>query len=237
MNLFGMQVPETVEIYGVSFLLNPVTMLIAALPLLFALALFTYWLSQRSTTRSFYKHDYDFYAASQVSTIENNAFFAKYEQPQPTQPTQPNVGLIAIENDVTEDDVTEAVKVPYFYTTAPAYLVYSSGGNHLPKKLSIEGDEPIRIGRKKSTCELVLDDRRVSRLHSVISKVDGEFYIIDEGSAGGTFVNHNKLRSTDNYKLAHNDIINFNEVEYRFDVPAETESQGDAIPSAHAPSM
>lgn len=229
MNLFGVQLPEAVEIFGVPLLINPVTLLIAAFPLLFSLALFTYWLSQRNTSTSVYKHDYDFYDIGPVPTIENNAFFANNGQ---LQEPQPQINTLD-----TEEAVTDAVKVPFFYTTAPAYLAYSSGGAHLPQKLPVDGDEPIRIGRKKSSCELILDDRRVSRLHSTISPVDGDFYIRDEGSAGGTFVNHKKLGAIDNQKLYHNDIINFNEVEYRFEVPSQTEVQGNAMPSAHAPPM
>lgn len=227
MNLFGIQLPDTVEIYGFSFLINPVTLLIAAFPLIVALALLTYWLSQRSNTRTGYRHDYDFYDIGQVPTIENHVFF---EDDGQLQVTQPQIGIIDI-----EDDVTEPVKVPSFYTTAPAYLAYISGGNHLPKKLPVEGNEPIRIGRKKSFCELVLDDRRVSRLHSVISQLNGEFYIRDEGSSGGTFVNRRKLGTVDNQKLDHNDIINFNEVEYRFEVTAEMPGEGSDNSSVYAP--
>lgn len=228
MNLFGIELPPQVEIFGVPFLINPVTLLIAAFPLIFALALLTYWLSQRSNTKATYATDYDFYDIGQVPTIENNIYF---EDDGQLQVTQPQIGIIDI-----EDDITEPVKVPSFYTSAPAYLVYVSGGNHLPKKLPIEGHDPIRIGRKKSFCELVLDDRRVSRLHSVISAIDGEFYIRDEGSSGGTFVNRRKLGTVDNQKLNHNDIINFNEVEYRFESTTEVSNgSADATSSIYAP--
>lgn len=230
MNLFGIQLPEQVEIFGVPFLINPVTLLIAAFPLIFALALFTYWLSQRSNTRATYATDYDFYDIGQVPTIENNIYF---EDDGQLQVTQPQIGIIDI-----EDDITEPVKVPSFYTSAPAYLVYISGGNHLPKKLPIEGQDPIRIGRKKSFCELVLDDRRVSRLHSVISVIDGEFYIRDEGSSGGTFVNRRKLGTVDNQKLNHHDLINFNEVEYRFESTSEVPNgEADSAASMYAPPL
>lgn len=228
MNLFGMELPPQIEIFGVPFLINPVTLLIAAFPLIFALALLTYWLSQRSNSKVTYASDYDFYDIGQVPTIENNIYF---EDDGQLQVTQPQIGIIDI-----EDDITEPVKVPSFYTNAPAYLVYISGGNHLPKKLPIEGHDPIRIGRKKSFCELVLDDRRVSRLHSVISLIDGEFYIRDEGSSGGTFVNRRKLGTVDNQQLDHNDIINFNEVEYRFESTNEApSSEMDTSSSMYGP--
>jgi len=273
MNLFGVQVPETIEVFGIQFFANPVTVLIVALPLIFAVALLTYWISQRSTARAVYKSDYNFYDNGQVATIEsnpfltmenpplffandgqmisNNVFFEHVEQLQETHPqndgqmisnnvffehgeqlqeTHPQIDTID-----SEDDVTKPVQVPYFYQTAPAYLTYVGGGDHLPKKLAIEGNESIiRIGRKQSTCELVLDDRRVSRLHSTITSMDDQFYIIDEGSSGGTFVNYKKLKSIDNYKLFHNDIINFNEIEYRFEVMTEIASKVKVVPSVLA---
>lgn len=235
MNLFGVQVPETIEVFGVPFLINPITVSIAMFPLIFAFALFTYWFfNQRSRERTVYKHNYDFHNIGPVATVENNAFFANDEQYQPIQShlditdgqlletqTMPQVNVVD-----SEDDVTEAVQVLSFDRSAPAYLVYMGGGNHLAKKLPLEGNEPIRIGRKKSLCELVLDDRRVSRQHAAISLIDGEFYIIDEGSAGGTFINRQKLGATNSHKLAHNDIINFNEVEYRFTITSQTAGHG-----------
>jgi hypothetical protein len=51
----------------------------------------------------------------------------------------------------------------------------------------------IKIGRL-SSAHLVLDDERVSRIHSVIEVApDGAVSIIDMGSAGGTFVNGQKV--------------------------------------------
>lgn len=100
--------------------------------------------------------------------------------------------------------------------TANVHLIYVSGGAHLPEKLLFNGQSSYRIGRQQGLCELLLDDRRVSRLHSVISLSDGKFYIQDKGSAGGTYINYRKLKVDDAQRLRHNDIINFNEIEYRF---------------------
>src|SRR5512141_1247041 len=55
------------------------------------------------------------------------------------------------------------------------------------------GRKIIKIGRL-SSAHLVLDDERVSRIHSVIEVApDGAVSIIDMGSAGGTFVNGQKV--------------------------------------------
>ncbi|MBV7338355.1 FHA domain-containing protein [Chloroflexi bacterium TSY] len=95
-------------------------------------------------------------------------------------------------------------------------------------KIPIETHGPVHIGRKRAYCEQIIDDIRVSRLHATITFVNGKFYIKDEGSSGGTFVNRRKLGTVDNWLLNHNDIINFNELEYRFEIsnnPTQNASQ------------
>src|SRR5512142_2536031 len=65
-------------------------------------------------------------------------------------------------------------------------------GNELVRTESFDR-KIIKIGRLASA-HLVLDDERVSRIHSVIEVApDGAVSIIDMGSAGGTFVNGQKV--------------------------------------------
>ena len=55
--------------------------------------------------------------------------------------------------------------------------------------------EIIKIGRL-ATAHLVLDDERVSRIHSVIEvSPEGAISILDMGSAEGTFVNGVKSKA------------------------------------------
>jgi len=116
--------------------------------------------------------------------------------------------------ELTEDATEPQVMVNFI---SPASLVYVEGGDHLPSKLDIEGGREVRIGRKQAYCDVIIDDQRVSRLHaSIVEKEDGKFYIKDEGSSGGTYVNRRKLRVNDMVELHHDDIVNFNTVSYRF---------------------
>jgi hypothetical protein len=135
--------------------------------------------------------------------------------------------------DVTED-ATEAQPIVQF--EAPASLVYIEGGEHLPKKLDIEGGREVRIGRKQTYCDVLIDDQRVSRLHaSIHEREDGNFYLKDEGSSGGTFVNRRKLRVNDAHLLKHGDVINFNTVAYRFELADEASDQAAGLISGQAP--
>ncbi|MFN8468725.1 MAG: FHA domain-containing protein [Caldilineaceae bacterium] len=123
------------------------------------------------------------------------------------------------------EDATEAQPIVDF--ESPAWLVYVEGGEHLPKKLNIEGGREIRIGRKAAYCDILIDDQRVSRLHaSIHEREDGNFYLKDEGSSGGTFVNRRKLRVNDSHLMSHGDIINFNTVAYRFELADGGEGHG-----------
>jgi len=118
--------------------------------------------------------------------------------------------------ELTEDATEPQVMVNFI---SPASLIYVEGGDHLPPKLDIEGGREVRIGRKQAYCDIIIDDQRVSRLHaSIVEKDDGKFYIKDEGSSGGTYVNRRKLRVNDLVELNHNDVINLNTVAYRFEL-------------------
>lgn len=114
------------------------------------------------------------------------------------------------------DELTMPVKVPSFTTEVAASLQYVRGGENLPERLSIIRDQPALFGRSKSVCDHVLDDVRVSRLHAKITQNDEHFYIQDEGSSGGTFVNQQRLSVAEKLRLSDGDLINFNEVAYLF---------------------
>ncbi|NOY99417.1 MAG: FHA domain-containing protein [Chloroflexi bacterium] len=47
----------------------------------------------------------------------------------------------------------------------------------------------------------------VSRLHTVLKKIDDRIVIMDLGSSNGTFVNGNRLEPNKEYPLAHGNII------------------------------
>src|SRR5258706_634101 len=61
------------------------------------------------------------------------------------------------------------------------------------------------VGRKVDR-DLVIPDPRVSREHAHIVAENGEFYVIDQGSKHGTFVNGERV---DRRKLARNDRLEF----------------------------
>ena len=72
-------------------------------------------------------------------------------------------------------------------------LVIRSGGGRAGEHFVPEG-ERTTIGRSPD-CEIFLDDVTVSRKHAVLVRKDGAFFIEDQGSLNGTFLNRKRIES------------------------------------------
>ena len=74
-------------------------------------------------------------------------------------------------------------------------LVVRSGGGRAGETFSPKG-ELTTIGRSPD-CGVFLDDVTVSRRHAVLSERDGHWFIDDQGSLNGTFVNRRRVESAE----------------------------------------
>ena len=99
-----------------------------------------------------------------------------------------------------------------FTTISNPGLDKSSGA--FPSLILVQGSEqrplilnhsPFTVGRKVDK-DLVIADPRVSRDHASILSEDGLFYVVDQGSKHGTFVNGEKIQRQ---KLERNDRLEF----------------------------
>jgi len=70
-------------------------------------------------------------------------------------------------------------------------LVVRAGGGRAGESFRPAG-ERTRIGRSPD-CEIFLDDVTVSRNHAVLVEEGGEFFVEDQGSLNGTFVNRKRI--------------------------------------------
>jgi FHA domain/zinc-ribbon domain len=77
-------------------------------------------------------------------------------------------------------------------TEGPA-LVVRSGGGRAGEHFVPQG-ERTTIGRSPD-CDIFLDDVTVSRKHAVLVHRDDAYYIEDQGSLNGTFVNRKRVES------------------------------------------
>src|SRR5262249_39809415 len=90
------------------------------------------------------------------------------------------------------DDLGDNLDAEDFGLEGPA-LVVRSGGGRAGESFRPAG-ERTRIGRSPD-CEIFLDDVTVSRNHAVLVERDGKFFVEDQGSLNGTFVNRRRIES------------------------------------------
>jgi serine phosphatase RsbU (regulator of sigma subunit) len=80
--------------------------------------------------------------------------------------------------------------------------IFVSGGDQQTLSLN---HTPYTVGRKVDR-DLVIPDPRVSREHAQIVSENGEFFVVDQGSKHGTFVNGERV---DRHRLQRNDRVEF----------------------------
>lgn len=73
----------------------------------------------------------------------------------------------------------------------------------------------ILIGRKVGVVDIVIPfSNKISRQHCRIIRKDGAFYVIDEGSTSGTYVNKKRLENGKRYLIQQGDTISFADIEF-----------------------
>ena len=86
-----------------------------------------------------------------------------------------------------------------------------------PFEISISGND-VLIGKKAGLVDKVIDyNNAISRRHCRIIKQNGIFYIIDEGSANGTFVNNVRLEQGNRQMIKQGDTIRLANSDFRVD--------------------
>lgn len=99
------------------------------------------------------------------------------------------------------EELAELAGPPAESLEGPA-LVVRSGGGRAGETFRPAG-ERTRIGRSPE-CEIFLDDVTVSRHHALLVEREGAFYVEDQGSLNGTFVNHRRI---DRARLENDDEL------------------------------
>jgi hypothetical protein len=72
-------------------------------------------------------------------------------------------------------------------------LVVRSGGDMAGEAFSPEGEKTV-IGRA-ADCDIFLDDITVSRNHAVLIKKEDGYFVQDQGSLNGTYVNNVRVET------------------------------------------
>lgn len=74
-----------------------------------------------------------------------------------------------------------------------------------------------RIGRSRSSNDIVIPDPAISREHILIREEDGHFTLYDRGATAGTLLNNRRVRRPE--MLAHGDVILIGDTELLFTAP------------------
>ena len=95
---------------------------------------------------------------------------------------------------------------------------------------------PIEVTRDKSAvgrdpgCEIVVTDGSVSRRHARLEIRGGVWWVVDQGSANGTYVNSLKVAETE---LKDGQELRFGALAFRVDIEGDPEA---TVASHHASS-
>ncbi|MEZ4517121.1 MAG: FHA domain-containing protein [Chloroflexota bacterium] len=143
----------------------------------------------------------------------------------------------------TEKEAADQAVAPQPVAPQPA----PDDGRHVPvlERLAPDGGvlgqtrltlRDTLIGRDPEYATLVIDDATVARLHARLRQTDSnEFWLYDEGSETGTFLNHDRLGLAPR-RVQHGDHIQFGRIAYRFalylleDLPPEPEAAVSPLP-------
>ncbi len=86
-----------------------------------------------------------------------------------------------------------------------------------PFEIKISEDD-VLIGKKAELVDKVIDfNNAISRRHCRVIKQSGMFYIMDEGSANGTYVNNVKLEQGSRQMIKQGDIVRLANSDFRVD--------------------
>lgn len=85
----------------------------------------------------------------------------------------------------------------------------------------------LTLGRDTASAQLVLDDPSISRLHARVRRSGGEFWLYDEGSQEGTFLNFERLGLAPR-PLQDGDTVQFGRLTFRFRLrPDDASEEGN----------
>lgn len=134
------------------------------------------------------------------------------------------------ERPLTADEAQEEVDETL---VASLRLVEDAPGNRTDIVLE---EDNLAIGRDHEVAQIVFGDSSVARLHARIRRRNGRYYLYDEGSASGTFLNHDRLGLSPR-QLQNGDEIRIGRLLLRFQLrpPAADSAENDHTETSSSP--
>lgn len=112
--------------------------------------------------------------------------------------------------EATEDEGTTALGIGTNFTSKPFLYVQSKN-----EKVFVTKDR-FTIGRDPSQTDFTSENKTVGRLHAELLTVSGEYFLVDNKSTNGSFVNGNRLAPNEKMKLKHEDQFKLGNEEFIF---------------------
>ena len=106
-------------------------------------------------------------------------------------------------NVLRAEDKPESIKIPYLIINGRTIKLQTF---------------PFSIGRGKEATYKYTNNKNVSRKHIIITKENGQYYIRDNDSANGTFLNNEPLNKGEDYVLNDNARIQIMDDEFEFHI-------------------
>ncbi len=104
---------------------------------------------------------------------------------------------------------------PYNHTQLLSGKVLVNQGNG---RDIILNNLPIRIGSKKEESDFCVDNIMVSRSHAVLTYECGNYYVEDNDSTNGTFVNGSRIAPYEPVQIKDGDTVSFANEKYRLNL-------------------
>jgi len=83
------------------------------------------------------------------------------------------------------------------------------------QKIEINSENFV-IGRIPGQVDYILDNKNISKLHATIIRRDGKYYIKDQSTTNGTFINSKKIEDENEHEILNNDKIKLAALEFDF---------------------
>lgn len=159
-------------------------------------------------------------AAAAIAAEEIEAAMAQEEAPAEVQEEVP----VETEETPVEAVKEEPVEEPVVAPVEPVVPTYNIPIKKYPylvraktqEKISITTDE-FKIGKIEGMAEFILKDNpAVSRMHAIIQKKDGSYYICDNYSTNHTYLNGERLEPGKDYLLINGVSVRFANEEFTY---------------------
>ena len=103
-----------------------------------------------------------------------------------------------------------------YYKNRQAVANLSIAAGTLDEQLMNLSKDFYEIGREEKSEMIHINSKKASRQHAFINKKIGTFYLTDNNSTNGTFINNQKIHPNEPYRLANQDEIKIGGVLLKF---------------------